>query len=213
MDTQVKEKEANQQEGANGSAAREAEGSPKDAASPVESANDSATGPARSPADELAALAGERDRLAQEKAALYDQLLRKQADFENFRKRMEREKKEFRVAASMEAVKTMLPILDGLERALSAPGEANGVSEFRKGVELLHKQMLETLKNLGLEPIETRGQKFDPHLHHAVEVLESEEHEDQTIVEECQRGYRFQHRLLRPAMVRVTVRPKKNSNP
>ncbi len=176
------------------------------------------------PVDELAALASERDRLAQEKAALYDQLLRKQAEFENFRKRVEREKKEFRVTASMEAVKAMLPILDGLERALSTPTpepglerpgapaavwpEAAGASEFRKGIELLHRKMLETLEKMGLEPIETRGQKFDPHIHHAVEMVESAEYEDQSILEECQRGYRFHNRLLRPAMVRVSVHPK-----
>ena len=161
------------------------------------------------PAEAMAALVAERDRLAQEKAALYDQLLRKQADFENLRKRVEREKKEFHLDASMDLVKAVLPVLDGLERALDAPAEGDAGREFRKGIELLQKQFLETLLKLGLEPIAACGKRFDPQIHHAVEVVESEEHEDHSVLEECQRGYRFQHRLLRPAMVRVAVRPEK----
>ena len=165
--------------------------------------------PELDPAAAMATLAAERDRLAQEKAALYDQLLRKQADFENFRKRIEREKKEFHLGASMDVVKAILPVLDGMERALDAPAKGDAGPEFRKGIELLQKQFLETLRNLGLEPIEARGKKFDPQLHHAVEMVGSKEHEDHFVLEECQRGYRFHHRLLRPAMVRVGVRPEK----
>ncbi len=166
--------------------------------------------PAPSPEEIIANLTAERDRLAQDKASLYDQLLRKQADFENFRKRIEREKSEFRVQASMEVVRSILPVLDGLERALVVASEDDAGPEFRRGIEMLQKQFLETLQKLGLEPIEARGQIFDPHIHHAVEMVETEEHEDQSVVEECQRGYWFQRRLLRPAMVRVAVRPVKN---
>ncbi len=144
--------------------------------------------------------------LEQEKSALRDQLLRKVAEFDNFRKRTEREKKDAYVNASMDVVNSMLPVLDALDRAVSASAPAG--SEVQKGVELIHKQLQETLGKLGLSRMETAGQKFDPHLHHAVEMVESAEHEDQTIVEEFQRGYFFRDRLLRPAMVRVATQPK-----
>ncbi len=152
----------------------------------------------------LEALTAERDRLIEEKAALYDQLLRKQAEFENFRKRMERERSDFQQYASMQVVREMLPVLDALERALATAGDADG--DFKAGIQLIARQLWDTLTRLGLEPVETRGQKFDPHLHQAVETVETNEHEDQTIVEEWQRGYLFKKRLLRPAMVKVAVR-------
>ena len=163
------------------------------------------------------ALAAERDRLEQEKAALYDQLLRKQAEFENYRKRTEREKKEHHAAAAMEVIRAILPVLDGLERAVNLQpvdgtrgAEADNGRELHKGMELLQKQFLKTLEKLGLAPIATQGRKFDPHVHHAVEMVESEEHEDQSILQELQRGYLFHERLLRPAMVRVTTKPGKS---
>ena len=158
------------------------------------------------------ALAAERDRLEQEKAALHDQLLRKQAEFENFRKRTEREKEGFRQATAMEVVKAILPVLDGLERALHPQSEGDAGSEFRRGIEMLQKQFLKTLEKLGLAPIAAHGRKFDPHVHHAVEMVESEDHEDQSVLEELQRGYLFQERLLRPAMVRVATKPGKSKN-
>ena len=153
-------------------------------------------------ADPLTALTAERDRLAEEKASFYDQLLRAHADFQNYRKRVERDRKEVSDVASMEVISEILPVLDALERALASPGDAN---EFRSGIQLIARQLWDTLTRLGLEPVAARGQKFDPHLHQAVEKVETDEHQDQTILEEWQRGYLFRKRMLRPALVKVAV--------
>lgn len=154
--------------------------------------------------DPLQAMAAERERLAEQYATLHDQLLRKQADFQNFRKRVEREQQEFRNQITMEVIREILPVLDALERALATTDASEG--EFRSGVQLIARQLWDTLTRFGLEPMETRGQKFDPHLHQAVEMVETSQHADQTILEEWQRGYLFRKRLLRPAMVKVAVR-------
>jgi len=146
----------------------------------------------------------ERDQLAKEKGELHELLLRRQAEFENFRRRADREKTELFEYASMDAVKTMLPILDDFERALKVD---TADRDYAKGVELIYQRMADTLKKLGLEPIETAGQKFDPNLHQAVERVETEDAEDQAILGEFQRGYNFKGKLLRPAMVRVAVKP------
>ena len=153
--------------------------------------------------DPLQALAAERDRLAEEKASLFDRFLRARADFDNLRKRLERERKEDLHRVSMEVVGEMLPVMDALERALASQG---GDDEFRSGIQLIARQLWDTFTRLGLEPIEAHGRKFDPHLHEAVERMETEEHEDQTILAEWQRGYLFKKRLLRPALVKVAVR-------
>ncbi len=151
---------------------------------------------------ELAALTAERDRLAAEKEQLWDRFLRKQADFENFRKRTAREKEEILQFAAMETVRALLPVLDDFERALKTPAESD---EYRRGIELIYKRLADSLAQAGLKPIESLGKKFDPHLHQAVDKVQGD-HEDQTIVEEYQRGYEFKGRLLRPAMVKVSVR-------
>ena len=153
--------------------------------------------------DPLQALAAERDRLAEEKASLFDSFLRARADFDNYRKRLEKERKEDLHRVSMEVVREMLPVMDALERALASQG---GDDEFRAGIQLIARQLWDTFTRLGLEPIQALGQKFDPHLHEAVERVETEEHEDQTILTEWQRGYLFKKRLLRPALVKVAVR-------
>ncbi len=148
--------------------------------------------------DQLAAVTAERDQLQ-------DLILRRQAEFENFRKRVQREQMEFSEYSSMEAVRALLPNLDDFERALkSAPAGAES-SEFVKGVELIYQRLLDSLKKLGLEPVDTVNQKFDPHTQHAVEMVENDEVEDHTILDEYQRGYNFKGRLLRPAMVKVSV--------
>lgn len=152
----------------------------------------------------LAGLTAERDQLAKERDEYYELLLRRSAEFENYRRRVERERRELLEFAGMEAVRELLPVLDDFERALKTESaDAN----YAKGVELIYQRMLETLKKLGLEPISCRGEKFDPHLHEAVEMTPSEEVEDHTILEEYRRGYNFRGRLLRPAMVRVAVKP------
>ena len=152
-------------------------------------------------AEQVAALAAERDQLANEKKELQDLLQRRQADFENFRKRSERERTELFEYASMDSIKALLPVLDDFERALKAE---TADKEYARGTELIYQRLFETLKKLGLEPIPSGGQ-FDPNIHHAVEMAETKDHPDETILDEFQRGYTFKGRLLRPAMVKVAV--------
>lgn len=156
------------------------------------------------PVDQLAAVTSERDRLAQEAADLNDRLLRRQAEFDNFRKRAERERFEMLEYASMEAVKAILPIVDDFDRALKTECADK---EYARGMEMIHQRLTESLKKLGLEPVESLGKKFDPNLHHAVSKMQTEEFEEDEIIEEYQKGYQFKERLLRPAMVKVAVRP------
>ena len=144
---------------------------------------------------------------AAEKAELEDLLRRRQAEFENFRRRVERDKLDFQEYAGMESVRALLPILDDFERALkAAQASAAAEDEFVKGVELIYKRLLESLTKQGLEPIRTEGEFFNPHVHEAVQRVEQPEAEDGAILEEYQRGYNFKGRLLRPAMVKVAVR-------
>jgi molecular chaperone GrpE len=102
----------------------------------------------------------------------------------------------------MEMIRSLVPVLDDFERALKTPAEG---ADYRKGIELIYKRLYDTLVKDGLTPIESLGKKFDPHLHQAVDTVKGQG-EDQTIVEEYQRGYEFKGRLLRPAMVKVSVR-------
>jgi molecular chaperone GrpE len=156
------------------------------------------------PALDAAAIAAERDELARQKAELYDQLLRLGAEFENFRKRAQRERGEFSEFATMEAVRAVVPVLDDFERALKIECADK---EYAKGMELIYQRLLDALKKMGLEPIEAQGQKFDPALHHAVETEKNAEVEDHTVLVQHQRGYNFKGKLLRPAIVKVAVEP------
>ncbi len=149
-------------------------------------------------------LQAECERLSAQNAELTEQLLRRRADFDNFRRRTERERREFQDRAAMEVISAVLPVLDGLERALAS--DPNPETEFHTGVALIARQLRDTLVKSGIEPIEAVGKKFDPHIHEAVERVETDDYDDQTVVEEWQRGYRFRGRLLRPAMVKVAVR-------
>ena len=158
----------------------------------------------RAPVDPSATLASERDQWAAEKAELQDRYVRLQAEFQNSRKRAEKDRAEFAEYASTEAVRALLPILDDFERALKLEGAGK---EYTKGMELIYQRLFESLKKLGLEPIVSAGQAFDPHVHHAVEMVESEDAADHTVIDEYQRGYNFKGRLLRPAMVKVAVEP------
>ena len=153
---------------------------------------------------QLAAIAAEREQFATEKAELQERLLRVRAEFDNARRRGERERLEYFQFAAMDLMRDLLPILDDFERALKVD---TADSDYAKGVELIYQRMADTLKKVGLEPIETAGQKFDPNLHQAVERVQTEDAEDQAILGEFQRGYNFKGKLLRPAMVRVAVRP------
>jgi molecular chaperone GrpE len=146
-------------------------------------------------------------QLFAEKQELYDRLLRKQAELENFRKRSKREKEDFLQHATADLVRALLPTLDAFERALKHQDETV-TSEYHQGVELIYRELLEVLGRAGLAPLETVGKDFDPHLHQAVETVRSREHRDHEIVEELQRGYKLKQRLLRPAIVRVAVAPE-----
>ncbi len=166
------------------------------------SAEAGATQVASAEGADLATLTAERDRVLAEKDEIWDRYLRKQAEFDNFRKRMTREKEEVLQFAAMEIVRSLLPVLDDFERAMKAPAEGD---EYRRGIELIYKRLYDSLVQTGLAPIDTVGKKFDPHFHQAVDTVKGRG-EDQTIVEEFQRGYEFKGRLLRPAMVKVAVR-------
>ena len=148
----------------------------------------------------------ELTKLKAERDAAIDRLARLQAEFENARKRAARDQQEFREYALADAVKALLPTLDSFERALQA-GEAEK-SEFHSGVELIYKQLQDGLAKLGLRPIPAKGEPFDPYLHQAVEMVDTEEAQDHYVLEELQRGYKLKDRLLRPAMVKVARNSK-----
>ena len=160
--------------------------------------------PATTVEGQLAAVTAERDRLAAERADLHDRLLRARAEFDNARRRAERERSDFLQFAAMDLVREVLPVLDDFERALKVETTDR---DYAKGVELIYQRLYETMKRLGLEPIETEGKQFDPNQHEAVQRIQTKEAEDQAILGEAQRGYNFRGKLLRPAWVRVAVRP------
>jgi len=151
----------------------------------------------------LAALATERDKLAAEKAELHERLLRRQAEFENFRRRAQREREEYLEFAGADTMSALLPILDDFERALKVECAD---AEYARGIELIYQRWMDAAKKLGLEPIEAAGAKFDPNLHHAVDRVQREDVEEDTVLDELQRGYNYKGRLLRPAMVRVAYK-------
>ena len=153
---------------------------------------------------QFAALAAERDRLAVENADLHDRYLRIRAEFDNARRRFEQQRSEYVQFAASDLVKEILPVVDDFERALQVE---TADSNYAKGVKLIYQRLQEILKKLGLEPMETCGQQFDPNRHQAVERVPTESAEDQTILGEFQKGYLFKGKLLRPAMVKVAVKP------
>jgi molecular chaperone GrpE len=149
----------------------------------------------------------ELETLRAERASYLDRLARLQAEFDNFRKRGVKEQQDFRDYALVEALKSLLPILDSLDRALKTSGVS--VKDFHSGIELIDKQFHDALSKLGVEPIPTEGEAFDPNLHQAVQMVDTDEVADNQVIDELQRGYRIKDRLLRPAMVRVAHNPKK----
>jgi molecular chaperone GrpE len=147
-------------------------------------------------------IAAERDRLRAENTDLQDALLRRAAEFDNFRKRTERERTDLYEYAAADAVSALLPVLDDFERALKVQTTD---ADYVKGIELIYQRMVDVLTKLGLQPIEAEGKPFDPNIHHAIEMVQTEEHEDQTVLAELLRGYTFKGRLLRASMVKVAV--------
>ncbi|HEX8491600.1 MAG TPA: nucleotide exchange factor GrpE [Pyrinomonadaceae bacterium] len=160
---------------------------------------------------ELLATRAELKRVEAARTELQETLARRQADFENYRKRVERERSETYNRVVADVVSKLLPVLDNLRRALDAEAsmEAAESDEFRHflhGVELIDKQLGDVLEGLGLEPIEAVGQPFDPHIHEAVATEQSDDYEPDTVVQELVRGYRLGEKLLRPAIVKVATR-------
>ena len=142
------------------------------------------------------------DALRKEKDALQDRLLRMAAEFDNYRKRVDRDRRDQAEAATADALADLLPIVDDLERALKAPAGGDAGS-LRKGVELIHQQMIELLRKRGVKPIDAVGADFDPRYHQAVVQESSPDHREGEVMEEFARGYMLGDRLLRPAMVKV----------
>jgi molecular chaperone GrpE len=158
--------------------------------------------------DKLDKQESEIKELKKENEKLKDEYLRKAAEMENLRKRLEREKNEFYQYALSELLKELLVVLDNLERALETQSKGNGKS-LREGVEMIYKQYQDLLMKQGVKPIEIKEKKFDPHLQQAFITEESEDVEEPEVIEELQRGYTLHNRLLRPALVKVSVPKKK----
>jgi molecular chaperone GrpE len=153
----------------------------------------------RDPQQEIEDLKKERD-------GLYDRLLRKQAEFENYKKRIDREKSDFMQFASADLMKELLNVLDSFELALKNAATQTGGQNMLRGFELIHKQIQDTMARFGLKPIEAKGNKFDPHFHQAVSTQATDEVEENIVIEEMRKGYLLNGRLLRPAMVSVAAK-------
>ena len=148
----------------------------------------------------------ELEQVKAERAAYLDRLARLQAEFDNFRKRNAKAQQEYRDYALADALKALLPILDSLDNALKT--NAASLEDFHAGIELIDKQFHDALAKLGVEPIPTEGEPFDPNVHQAIQMVDTDKAEDNRVLDELQRGYRLKDRLLRPAMVRVARNPK-----
>ena len=155
-------------------------------------------------AADVTSLADQIAKLLAEKSELTETLIRRQADFENYRKRVERERQTEHHRGIEGLIESLLPVLDGFERALAAHADP-GYENYRKGFELIYRQLENILSKKGLEQIDAEGKPFDPNLHHAVERIESTDYPDGTVVGVLQAGYMFHGKVLRPAMVRVTA--------
>ncbi len=151
-----------------------------------------------------AGLESDLQKLKAERDSLLDRLARAQAEFENAQRRGVKEQQDFRDYAAADAIKSLLPVIDSFERALQVKSDAG---DFRSGVELIYKQLQDTLAKLGVQAIPAKGEAFDPHVHEAIEMVETSDAPDHEVIDELQRGYKMKDRLLRPAMVKVAKNP------
>jgi molecular chaperone GrpE len=158
-----------------------------------------------------ASLAAELQKLKAEKEELMQTMIRRQADFENFRKRTERDRHEEGRRGVERFVLDLIPVLDAFDRALQGHDDP-AYEEYRKGVTLIRKQLWDAIARHGVQRIEAAGKIFDPHQHQAIERLESTDYPDGFIVAVFQDGYLFHGRVLRPAIVRVAVHPGESGN-
>ncbi len=162
-------------------------------------------GPAATAASSAAPGLGEAyEKVLAEKKELYERLLRKQAELENFRKRTQKEKEDLRQYAAENLIRSLLPTLDSLERALQRCDDTVPPA-FREGLELIYREFREALSRAGVSVLETSGKLFDPYLHQAVETVNAPGRREHEIVEELQRGYKLKDKLLRPAVVKVAT--------
>jgi molecular chaperone GrpE len=150
-----------------------------------------------------AATTAEPSELQRQRDEYYDLLLRKSAEFDNYRKRVDRDRQTLSDAAAASMIEELLPLMDDLERALKVEGGAEGGESYRRGVELIHRQLGEILRKRGVRAIEALGADFDPYYHQAVSHEPAEGRREGEIIEEFRRGYMLGDRLLRPSMVKV----------
>jgi molecular chaperone GrpE len=156
---------------------------------------------------EFAGSLSELEKLQAEKQELMNTLVRRQADFENYRKRVEKERHSDRHRGVEVLIESLLPVLDAFDRALESADDSTSV-EYVKGFEMIRRQLSDALAKQGLKRIESVGKEFNPHFHHAIEQVETHQHPDGMVIGEMQPGYTFHERVLRPAMVRVASQPK-----
>lgn len=149
---------------------------------------------------------GEVKKLREERDVLFDRLARLQAEFDNYRKRAARENIDFREYALADAARSLLPVIDNL--ALALKNASASPDDFRKGVELIARQLQVALEKMNVQRVPAQGEPFDPRVHEAIEVVESDKVPDHHVLEELQAGYRMKDRLLRPAMVKVAKKPE-----
>ncbi|MEK3788272.1 nucleotide exchange factor GrpE [Paenibacillus sp. FSL K6-1230] len=149
--------------------------------------------------------AGAQSRLAAELEEQQQRLLRTQADFDNFRRRTQKEKEELAKYASMKLVTELVPVLDNFERALASAPQSDEGESFTKGVSMIFRQLESVLTAEGVRAMEAVGQPFNPEFHQAIMQVESDEHEEGIVVEEVQKGYMLKDKVLRPAMVKVSM--------
>jgi molecular chaperone GrpE len=167
-------------------------------------AEESVASPSTAVVETMSGLHEECERLRAERDGLIDRLARLQAEFDNARKREQRERTDYRAFAIADAVEQFLPVLDNFKLALNSNGTAE---QLRTGVDLIAKQMDEALRSLNVTPVETVGHPFDPRVHEALESVERPDLPDHQVIDEIRRGYRIKDRLLRPALVRISVNP------
>jgi molecular chaperone GrpE len=158
-------------------------------------------GAAATAVDAAPALADEIVELRKERDGLHDRLLRQAAEFDNYRKRIERERKDVSDYAAVEFIKDLLPVVDDFERALRI--EAPGAESYRAGLDIIQRALMDMLRKRGVTRIDAVGTQFDPHIHQAVSYEDAPDRRDGEVIEEFARGYKLGDRLLRPAMVKV----------
>jgi molecular chaperone GrpE len=166
----------------------------------VDRMDDEGGAPSSTP-DPAPALADEIVELRKERDGLHDRLLRQAAEFDNYRKRVDRERKDSAQFAAIDFVEELLPVIDDFERALQI--EAPGADSYRQGLEIIHRALMDMLRKRGVTPIEAVGTTFDPQVHQAVTYEEAPDRRDGEVMEQFTRGYRLGDKLIRPAMVKV----------